>query len=282
MELHEGVRLAVVLAGTLDDALEAAAVLRVDEDHDVATTDGLGQEVPERDAFAGLGRTDQQGPAFEVLQRTVERVLLRFDAMDVREADLGIGLRTDCEAQQSQQVGRNGIFLVVDLRELIQALRMDGQPLEAETEEHLARVARERLELPGGDDLHGLARQRGAHREDAQTLARSVSGHHQRHQRQSERDRRWDESAPAEVHEEEQADQPRSASPHLVGRSPRHFVVTDQHCSSSWRGSEVGGVEPANERGLQDEAELGLPAELVLHGVDARRVAADGHARLGQ
>ena len=76
MELEEGVGLAVVLARALHDALEAPAVLGVDEDDDVAAANGLGQETAEGNALAGLRGADEQRSAFEVLQRAVERFLV--------------------------------------------------------------------------------------------------------------------------------------------------------------------------------------------------------------
>jgi hypothetical protein len=91
---------AVVLAGALDDALEPPAVLRVDDDHHVAAPHRLGDQVGQRDTLAGLGGAHQQRPALEVLQRPVQRVLLRFDAVDVGQADLGVGLRLRVVAEQ--------------------------------------------------------------------------------------------------------------------------------------------------------------------------------------
>jgi hypothetical protein len=136
VELQEGVGLAPVLAGALRDALQAAAVLGVDDDDHVAAAHGLRDQVGQRHALAGLGGAHQQRAAFEVLQRPVQRHLARLDAMDVGQADLGIGLRAAVVAQHLQQAGRDGELAVVDLGQFVEALRVDRPPLEAEAQEH--------------------------------------------------------------------------------------------------------------------------------------------------
>jgi hypothetical protein len=61
-------------AGALHDPLQAPAVLRIDDDHDVAAPDRLGDQVGQCHALAGLGGADQQRAALEVLQRPVQRL----------------------------------------------------------------------------------------------------------------------------------------------------------------------------------------------------------------
>ena len=103
VELQEGVGLAPVFAGALRHALEATAVLGVDHDDHVAAPHRLGDQAGQRHALAGLGRAHQQRAALEVLQRPVQRHLSRLDAMDVRQADLGVGLGFGRVAEQRQQ-----------------------------------------------------------------------------------------------------------------------------------------------------------------------------------
>jgi hypothetical protein len=57
--------------------------------------------------------------------------------MDEGQADLGVGLRADSVAQQTQNGWRCGVVLVVDLREFVEALGMHRQPFEAEAQEDL-------------------------------------------------------------------------------------------------------------------------------------------------
>ena len=185
VELEEGVGLAIVLARPLDDALEPAAVLGVDEHDDVAALDGLGQQRGQCDALAGLCGTDQQGATFEVLQRSVQRLFLGLHAVDEGHADLRIGLRIDGVAQQREQRGRQRVLLVVDLGQLVEALGVQRLPLEAEAEKHHARIGRELVEASSGDDLHRPSGQRGPHRQDP----RCLTGAHDHHQHREGRER---------------------------------------------------------------------------------------------
>jgi len=103
MELDKRVLVSIVLAGALDDALETLAVLWINEHDDVAALDGLRQQVCERDPFAGLRRAHQQDAAFEVLQRSIDRMLLGFHAVDVWKSDLGVRLRIHGVAEEPEQ-----------------------------------------------------------------------------------------------------------------------------------------------------------------------------------
>ena len=180
MELQERVGIPIVAAGTLHHALEAPAVLRIDEDDDVAAPDGLGEEAAQRHALAGLCRSHQQRAALEVLQRPVQRLLPGLDAMDEGQADLGVGLRVDGVAQQTQNGWRCGVVLVVDLCEFVEALRVHRQPLEAEAQEDLRRITRQGFQPACRDDLHGLAGQRRPDGQHVEALSQSVAGHQQR------------------------------------------------------------------------------------------------------
>ena len=83
----------------------------------------------------------------DVYKRQVERLFAGLDAMDEGQTDLGIGLGADRVAEQSQQRRRYGVVLVVDLGELVEALRVHREPFEAEAQEDLAGVACQRFEL---------------------------------------------------------------------------------------------------------------------------------------
>ena len=102
MELEEGVGLASVLAGTDDGTLETLGVFGIEDDDDVAAVDGLGNQDRECDALAGLRSTGNARSAFEVHKRAIKRALFRFDAMDVREPNLVVGLWMDLVAQESK------------------------------------------------------------------------------------------------------------------------------------------------------------------------------------
>lgn len=67
----------------MDDALQALAVLRVDENDDVAATDSLREKAAESNAFARLRGADQEGTSFEVLERAIEGLFFGLDAMNV-------------------------------------------------------------------------------------------------------------------------------------------------------------------------------------------------------
>ena len=233
MELHEGVRLAVVRAGALDDALEPTAVLWVDHDHDVAAAHGLGDQVGQRHALAGLRGAHQQGSAFEVLQWPMQRVLDGLHSVDVRQADLGVGLGGMPLAEQALQPMRDGELPVVHFREFVQTLRMHRTPFEAEAEEHLGGVFAQAGELPRADDLDATAAQRTAQAQHAHGLAEAV----QRHGRAgaSDRQRRKQRQRSRSGHAREVAggDQPGHAGVRLEGGAPGHLVATDKHVIGS-------------------------------------------------
>jgi hypothetical protein len=61
--------------------------------------------------------------------------------MDVRQADFGVGLGFGLVAEQRQQARGDRELAVVDLGQLVQALRVHRSPLEAEAQEHLVGLA---------------------------------------------------------------------------------------------------------------------------------------------
>ena len=140
MELEKGVGFPVIGAGPFDDALQTPAVFRVDHDDHVAPADGLGDQVTQGDALAGLRGTHQQGAAFEVLQGTKERLLPGLDAMDIGQADLVVGLGRAFVSQVTQDARRQRELPIVDLGQLVEPLGMYRAPLEAKAQENLGRI----------------------------------------------------------------------------------------------------------------------------------------------
>jgi hypothetical protein len=206
-----------------------SAVLGINEDDDVTSSDGLREQCPEGNALAGLCGAHEQRAALEVLQRAVERALGWFDAVDVGKPNLSIGLRVLDEAEPAQQLGRQRVILVVDLLQFIEPLGMHRQPLETEPEEELVRIAREGLEPSGRDHLHGPSGQRSPHLKDLEALAEPVPRHEDREHGDAHCSARGHRTASGKVHDEHEARHPPQRGPHLVGGSPGHLVTADQH-----------------------------------------------------
>ena len=137
VELDKGLGSAGVLAGAQDVALESFGVLGVDDDDHIAAVHRLRSEHRQGHAFARLGGADDDRSALEVHQRSLQRVLARLDAVDVRQPDFGIGLRVDGVAEQAQQPGGYAEIPEVNLGEFVETLRVHRMPLETEPEKHL-------------------------------------------------------------------------------------------------------------------------------------------------
>ena len=159
VELEERVGLAPVFACALRHALEPTAVFGVDDDDHVAAPHRLGDQAGQCHALAGLGGAHQQRAALEILQRPVQRRLARLHAVDVRQADLGVGLGLGVIAQERQQARGDRELAVVHLGQFIQALRVHGAPLEPEAKEYLVWVAAPARQVTGAEQLNATAGQ---------------------------------------------------------------------------------------------------------------------------
>ena len=179
MKFHEGVGVTVALAGADDGTLQTPAVLRIDHDDDVAASNGLGDQIRQRHPFAGLGRADEESPPLEVLQWAVQCAFAGLHAMDVWQADLCIRLWRDLVPEKIEQGGRDRVLAVIDLGKLVQALRVLGQPVEAEAQKDLCRILGQPLLLNGADDLHRPSSECCAQYHDVRSLGGPPDRHGQ-------------------------------------------------------------------------------------------------------
>ena len=229
MELHEGLGLAVVLACPLHNAPQPAAVLGVDDDHDVAALHRLRDQCRQRDALARLGGADQQRAALEILQRPVQRHFPWLDAVDVRQADFGVGLWVAVVPQPAQQAGRDGEFAVVHLGQFVEPLRVDRPPFEAETQEHIGGVLAPAGQRGGTHDLDAPAAEGRTQDQNIHRLRDAQQAHHEAEQGQRRGKGDRQPASRTDDREERHGQCPDRARIQLVGAAPRHFVAAHQH-----------------------------------------------------
>ena len=158
-------------AGLHHRALEPLRVLRVEDNDDVAAIHGLRYENGERDTFPRLRGAGDACTTLEIQQRPIKWPLFGLHAVDIRHADFLVWLRIDLITERAQDPRGNEVVAIVDFCQLVQALRMDRLPFEAETEEHLfVGSGTVTPQAVGCDDLHRASAQRSPNDENARGL----------------------------------------------------------------------------------------------------------------
>src|SRR5581483_9236018 len=118
-----------------------------------------------------------------VHKRSIQGALSRFDAVDVRQTNLLVGLWIDFVTQQAKQPRRDHQITKVDFGQLVEPLRMYRLPFETEAKEHLAVISTELAQRVGRNEGHRSTTERGPYRQYSECLATAMQGQHQAKQR---------------------------------------------------------------------------------------------------
>src|SRR5208283_4747716 len=179
VELDEGIAAAGILAGAHDVALEPLRILRIDDDHDVAAVHRLRHQHRQQDPLARLRRANNDRAALEVLQGSIERALVAFDAVDIGQPDFAFRLCRRAHSEKAPGPAWQEEAAEGNARGFVQALRVHGVPFEAKAQEELFRRAAVALEPARAHRLHRPAAERGTKAEQTPRLARANQREHQ-------------------------------------------------------------------------------------------------------